>query len=231
MSKLVNKFNYVKLSRSSINGERRYLTPEKDKVPSVTTILAKTKSEEDKKELQQWKDWVGPVRSEQIKVEAGHRGTRLHKYIETYVETDVWPECGSNPYAKQSHKMATVIYNRALCHVDEIWGSEVSLYVPKLYAGTTDLVGVYKDSPCIMDFKQTNKPKKEKYVKDYYLQLVAYGLAHNELYETNINEGHIFMCSKNYEYQQFDIMSDDWDFWAKLWWDRVEQFYQKELEK
>jgi len=125
--------------------------------------------------------------------------------------------------------MATQIKERALNHVDEIWGSEVNLYMPKMYAGTTDLVGTYKGEACIMDFKQTNKPKKEEWVVDYYLQLVAYAEAHNEIYGTNIREGHIFMCSRACEYQQFDLWPHEYDEWREEWYNRVYTYYEKNI--
>jgi hypothetical protein len=123
--------------------------------------------------------------------------------------------------------MATTIKDTAMVHVDEIWGVEVPLYVPGIYAGTTDVVGQYKGNPCIMDFKQSNKPKKAEWVEDYYLQLTAYALAHNEIHGTDIREGHIFMCSRDLTYQQFSILPHEFDDWAQEWWKRCEQYYEK----
>jgi genome maintenance exonuclease 1 len=76
-----------------------------------------------------------------------------------------------------------------------------------------------------MDYKQTNKPKKKEWVEDYYLQLVAYVEAHNEVHGTDIREGHIFMCSQDFQYQQFDLWPDEYDHWKNEWWKRVEQYY------
>jgi genome maintenance exonuclease 1 len=123
--------------------------------------------------------------------------------------------------------MAGQIKENAMVDVDEIWGSEINLYHPQIYAGTTDLVGTYKGQPAIMDFKQTNKPKKKEWVEDYYLQLVAYALAHNEVYGTDIKEGHVFMCSRDLQYQQFDLTPDEFKHWESKWWDRVYQYYDK----
>ena len=78
-----------------------------------------------------------------------------------------------------------------------------------------------------MDFKQTNKPKKEEWVDDYKLQLTAYALAHNEVYGTNIREGHVFMCSRDGQYQQFDVWPDDFKAWESKWWDRVYMYYDR----
>jgi genome maintenance exonuclease 1 len=159
----------------------------------------------------------------------------MHKYLEDYVDFGVMPEPGSNPFAKKAHAMAQQVLEHAMGDVDEIWGSEVALYVPQMYAGTTDLVGQYKGQPCIMDFKQTNKPKKLEYVQNYFLQLVAYAEAHNEIYGTNIREGHIFMCSRGDDgmilggetYQQFDVWPHEYDEWRTEWYNRVYTYYEK----
>ena len=97
----------------------------------------------------------------------------------------------------------------------------------KIYAGTTDLVGTYKGNPCLMDFKQTNKPQKTEWVVDYFLQLTAYAIAHNDVYKTDIKEGHVFMCSRAGEYQQFDIWPDEFAEWEQEWWNRVHTYYEK----
>lgn len=219
-----NKFNYTTIDKKSVDGRRLYDCPDGNSVASVTTILDKTK---DKSQLIAWRKRVGEKKAQEIVTEAASVGTRMHKFLEDYVETDEWPKAGSNPYSQQANKMATVIKEQALSHVDEIWGSEIQLYHPKIYAGTTDLVGVFKGQPAILDFKQTNKPKKEEWVDDYRLQLVAYALAHNEIYKTNIQEGHIFMCSRELQYQQFDVWPDTFKKYEAMWWDRVYMYYDK----
>ena len=224
MTLITNKFDYQTIQRKSVDGKRKYLTPDGGAVASVTTILDATK---DKTHLIAWRKRVGETKAQQIVTEAAGVGTRMHKYLEDYVEFGTWAEPGSNPYAKQAHMMATQVKENALSDVDEIWGSEVALYVPQMYAGTTDLVGQYKGNPCIMDFKQTNKPKKLEWVQDYFLQLTAYAIAHNEIYGTNICEGHIFMCSRAGEYQQFDLWPHEFKEWEQEWWNRVYAYYEK----
>jgi len=224
MSLIIEKYKYERLKRVEVDGKRRYAAPGSSPVASVTTILDATK---DKTHLIAWKKRVGEKKAQEIVTEAAGVGTRMHKYLEDYIDTGEWPEPGSNPYAQQAHMMATQIKEQAMVDVDEIWGSEVPLYVPGIYAGTTDLVGVYKGNPCIMDFKQTNKPKKLEWVYDYFLQLTAYAIAHNEVHGTDIREGHVFMCSRAGEYQQFDIWPDEFDDWKEEWWSRVYTYYEK----
>ena len=224
MSLIVKRFDYTKLSRTSLDGKRVYACPDGNAVASVTTILDSTK---DKTHLLEWRKRVGEETAKRITKEASGMGTRMHKYIENYINDGSWGTPGSNPYSQQAFKMAKIVHENALKDVNEIWGSEVGLYFPKIYAGTTDCVGEYKGNPCIIDFKQTNKPKKKEWVEDYFLQLVAYAEAHNEVYGTDIQEGHVFMCSRKLDYQQFDITPTTYNHYKNEWWNRVEEYYIK----
>lgn len=222
MSLLIDKFSYKPITRTSVNGRRLYNTPDGNPVPSVTTVLDATK---DKTHLIEWRKRVGEEKAKEITTEASGVGTRMHTYLEKYIESGDWPTAGSNPYAQQAHKMAEVIRENAFSRIDEIWGSEVAVYMPNMYAGTTDLVCAYNGNASICDFKQSNKPKKEEWVLDYYLQLVAYAEAHNEIYGTNIREGHIFMCTRDLEYQQFDLTPENYPEWRHEWYERLHQYY------
>jgi len=224
MSLIKRKFDYASISRKQIEGKRLYLTPDGNAVASVTTILSKTK---DNTHLFEWRRRVGEKKAQEITTEAAGVGTRMHKYLEDYIDTGSWPSPGSNWYASQANEMAKVIKENAFPSIDEILGSEVNLWMPKLYAGTTDLVCTYDGNLSICDFKQTNKPKKQDWVDDYYLQLVAYIEAHNELYDTDIKEGHIFMCSRNLEYQQFDLLPADYPYWKNEWYERLYTYYEQ----
>lgn len=226
MALLIPKFKYEKLTRDESSGKRLYATPTGHKVPSVTTVLDKTKPEESRAALAAWRKAVGEQKAQAITTEAANRGTRMHKFLEDYVNGITLNESISNPYAQQSLKMAKVVIAQGLVNVDEVWGSEVPLYFPELYAGTTDCVGVHQGEPAILDFKQTNKPKKREYIDDYFLQLTAYALAHNEVHGTNIRKGVILMCSKDYEYQEFILEPSEFDYWTERWCDRVSQYYR-----
>lgn len=224
MTMITETYNYQPLERRDLPEGRRYVTPQGQPLPSVTTILSATG---DKSHLEAWRKRVGNQRAQEITTEASGIGSRMHNYLEQYVLSGVWPTAGSNPYAQQAMKMAEVIRDSAMCNVDEIWGSEVPLYYPGIYAGTTDLVGRFKGNPAILDFKQTNRPKKPEWVDNYRIQLCLYGMAHNEVYGTDIREGHIFMCSRDFEYQQFSVAPDEWDYWCNEAWERVYQFYSQ----
>lgn len=221
---ITQKFNYTPLDRTTVNGTRYYLAGG-ERLPSVTTILDATKSEESKKALQNWRNRVGAQKAQEITTEAAGRGTRMHKWLENYIKTGVTGEPGSNPYSIQSHQMAHSIIQQGLSHCDEFWGTEVPLYFPKIYAGTTDLVGVHRGSEAIVDFKQTNKPKKREWIDDYFVQLLMYATAHNEVHGTKIAKGVILMCSAANEYQEFILEGGEWAEYEKRMWARLEQYY------
>jgi len=224
---LASPYEYHTLSRKTdqATGTRFYATPDNEKLPSVTTIISKTKSKEDLAGLQRWRDWVGEKKATQIVTEAANVGTLMHQRLEWYVQDIVKP-VGGNVIQQQAAKMAEVIIEKGLSQMQAFWGTEVSLWYPGLYAGSTDLTGTWKGKPAIIDYKQSNKLKKAQYIDGYKKQLCAYALAHNEVYETDIRTGVILICTRALEYQEFVIEEDEFDHWAKLWIDSVEAYYQ-----
>ena len=224
-----DKFKYEPIKRIDTPEGRRYATPDGNKLPSVTTILDATKSEESKQALQNWRKRVGAVQAQAITTEAAGRGTRMHKWLEDYVKTGTIGTPGSNPYSIQSHLMATSIITQGLVKCNEYWGTEVPLYFPAVYAGTTDLCGVHDGSEAIMDHKQSNKLKKREWIDDYFVQLAAYANAHNEVHGTKIRKGVIFMCSADNLYQEFILEGSDFDKYSDIWFSRVEKYYEQFL--
>jgi hypothetical protein len=227
MTLLISKFTYTSINRESVDGRRLYATPDGFRVPSVTTILDKTKPAKDREALANWKKAVGEKKAQEIVTEAANRGTRMHTYLEDYIKGQPLRETVTNPFAQQSLDMARIVIDQGLSKVDEVWGCEVPLFFPELYAGTTDCVGVHQGDQAILDFKQTNKPKKLEWIDDYFLQLTAYALAHNEVHGTNIRKGVILMCSKDYQYQEFVLEPKDFDMWTERWCDRVSEYYKQ----
>lgn len=237
MSLLISKYNYNTLTRDESTGKRLYATPDGFKVPSVTTILEKTKPAEAREALANWRKSVGEAKANQITTEAANRGTRMHTFLEKFIKGEELRDSLSNPYAQQSLLMAKKVISDGFGPISEVWGSEVPLYFPELYAGTTDCVGMHNGDQAILDFKQSNKPKRIEWIEDYFLQLTAYALAHNEVHGTNIRKGVIMMCVRPPEiapgqwgepqYQQFVLEPSDFDMWVGKWCDRVEQYYSQ----
>tara|TARA_R100001530_G_scaffold5233_1_gene6569 strand:+ start:139 stop:807 length:669 start_codon:yes stop_codon:yes gene_type:complete len=200
---LTKKYNYADLKRQD-GAVRLYLTPDGESLPSVTTVLSKTK---DKSGLDRWRQRVGEKTAEKIIADSARIGTALHLYIEHYVNGHGYKDL--TDVGKKAQTMAQVIIDEGLKDVTEIWGSEVHLYYPGKYAGTTDMVGLYKGRPAIIDFKQTNKPKKREWVQDYLMQLAAYAHAHNHLFNTEIDQGVVLMCSRDLLFQRFELTGEN----------------------
>jgi len=221
-TKFQERFNYTPINRKQTAEGRKYVTPDGGAVASVTTILDKTKPEEKKQALQEWRNRVGHKEAAAITSEAASRGTSMHSHLEHWLAHGII-EDKSNLVHQQSAKMATAIIDQYLNpDLNEWWGSEVGLYYPELYAGTTDLVGLYGGVPSIIDFKQTNKPKKTEWIEDYFLQAAAYAAAHNAVHGTDIKQGVILMCSKDVQPQHWIVDLTEWEL---KWFNRVEQYY------
>ena len=229
----VERFQYkaCKQINDPVTRKRVYQTPDGECLPSVTTILSATK---DMTHLNEWKNRIGHAKAQQITTEAAGVGTAMHGNLERFI-CGMQRQPGGAPVHVQANKMADVIIENGLSKVNEVWAMEQSLYFPGLFSGTTDLVGVHNNEPAVMDYKQTNKPKKAEWVEDYYLQLMAYILAHNEVYGTDIRKGVIFMAVKPVEispgvigesqYQQFTLESKDFNKYQDLWLAKVEEYY------
>lgn len=218
--KKVKKYDYKKFKREDEENNRTYQVGDK-KVPSVTTILAKTASEEKRKSLDAWRERIGYQEAQKITLEAALRGTEMHYVIECYLRGIGY--LNLSPEGSKSRIMAHKIIEN-LEPLKIIYGSEVNLEYEAQWAGSTDLVGLYNDKHTIIDFKQTNKPKREEFIEDYFYQIAAYSLAHKKNYGP-IEQGLIAMCSKDGIYQQFVINENKLLEYESKWFDRVKMFY------
>ena len=214
-------YNYGTGKRAEEGGQRFYLTENNAKVASVTTILSKTK---DMTHLLAWKKRIGEEAANQITQESTGLGTMMHTHLENHIKGVERPG-GTNTGRIMARNMADVIIREGLCNVDEVWGIEVPLIYDTLWAGTTDLVGVHKGEPAIMDFKTTIRPKTRDRVDDYRLQLVAYASAHNLTFGTDIRKLVVFMVSRDLQYQEFTFGLENFDQDVADWVARVEKYY------
>ena len=222
-----NKFIYPKSTRSIIQGSRHYAVNEEN-LPSVTTILKATESEEKKAKLAAWKERVGHKQAEIISREATSRGSSMHNYLEKFLLGKLNMDLlGDNTREKM---MADQIIENGLRNkLNEIWGCEATLYYPGKYAGSADCVGIYENKQTIIDFKNSTKPKKDEWIDDYYLQCAAYSLAHNKVYESNITQAVILLCTKDNIFQRFIIDGDRLINYQNQFMEKVEQFYSRRI--
>jgi len=211
-------YNYQPLQRIDTGNGRRYIVGEGRPLPSVTTILSKTK---DMTHINEWKKNVGEAEATRIVTEASGLGNGMHKNLENYI---LGSEMGGTLMAKA---LANVIIKKGLPKVSEIWGTEVSLYSKELYAGTTDLTGIHDGKPSIMDFKNSLKDKKREWIEDYFMQLAAYALSHNEMYGTDISRGVVMIATREAKYQEFIIEGDEFRHYETMWANKVCAYYDK----
>ena len=217
-----SSYRYPKTVREMVEGQRHYIL-NNEKLPSVTTVLKHTESAEKRESLAAWRERVGEAEATRIVDSAGARGTAMHKILEKYILGEGYLD--ETSVGKEAHNMATQVINSGLSNITEYYGTECTLYYPGLYAGQTDLVAIHKGEDAIIDFKQTNKPKKREWIEDYCLQLAAYAMAHNFIYKTKITKGVVMMCSKDNYYQEFVIEGAEFKKYKHNFLRRVDEYY------
>lgn len=221
--KKINKFIYPGTNRELVNGKRHYVIGE-HKLPSVTTILSATQSEEKKQKLAEWVAREGKAKADEIKQRAANRGSSMHKILEHMILGEGYADL--TPLGQQATSMAKVIAERGLSNVPEYYGTEVNVYYPGLYAGQTDLMCVHNGSDAIVDFKQTNKPKRREWIEDYFLQGAAYCMAHDTIYGTYIDKFVIMMCSADNYYQEFILQGKELKEYKYKWLERLDKYHR-----
>jgi len=219
------KFVYPKSTRSTVEGQRHYDLGEA-KLPSVTTILSATQPEEKRKSLEEWRKRVGADEAARIVDNSATRGTAMHTIIQSFIEGQYHLDL--TDVGRNAHNMAQTIIVKGLDNkITEYYGMEATLYYPDLYAGATDLIAVHEGRDSIIDFKQTNRLKKREWIQDYFMQLAAYGMAHDYVYGTKIEKGIIMMCTPENVYQEFIIEGLEYRRYKHDFLRRVDQYYGK----
>ena len=217
-------YTYPTSTRSTVDGFRTYDVNE-EKLPSVTTILGATKDQEAIDSINRWKARVGEETATRIKEQAASRGTNMHLHLERHIMGEGHLDLTEE--GKIAKAMATTIINKGFNDLQEIWGAEVTLFYPNLYAGATDLVGTYDYEDSIIDFKQSNKPKRREWIDDYFMQLGAYAMAHNQVYKTEITQGVILMCTPDNYFQKFQVKGKEFIEYQHKFLEKVDQYYKK----
>jgi genome maintenance exonuclease 1 len=217
--KLNEKYNYVDATRVEEHGSRTYDILGA-RLPSVTTILGRTKNQQF---LKDWKEKVGEQEAERIKNLSSRRGTSMHKFLESYITGVGYDDL--TELGQKAKPMAEKIIEIGLAPVEEYYGSEVTLYYPGLYAGSTDLVCIHNGKDTIIDFKQANRPKKEEWIEDYYLQIAAYAMAHDYVHKSQIEQGIIMVCTPDLYYQEFKVNGAELRQWKHKFLKRLDMYH------
>ena len=218
-----DKYIYVRGSRHTDHGSRVYDIAG-EQLPSVTTILSRTK---DQRKLDEWKAKVGEQRAEEIKNLSSRRGTAMHKFIESYLLQQGYEDL--TEVGLEARPMANKVIEVGLAPVEEWYGTEVTLFYPGLYAGATDLVCKHNGLDSIVDFKQANKPKRKEWIEDYYMQIAAYAMAHDHVHGSQIRQGIIMMCTPDLYYQEFKISDEELRHWKHRFLVRLNMYYNLKI--
>ena len=225
MMKKSNKYNYIDGTQLSDHGSRIYDVAGY-RLPSVTTVLGKTK---DQKFLQDWIAKKGAKEAERIKNVSSARGTAMHKFLEHYILGDGYDDLTG--LGQEAKSMAEKVIEIGLAPVEEYYGSEVTLYYPGLYAGSTDLVCLHNGDETVVDFKQANRPKKKEWIEDYYLQIAAYAMAHDYVHKSNIKQGVIMVCTPDLYYQEFVVSGAELRQYKHKFLKRLDMYHELKFDE
>ena len=220
-----SKYTFVDASRIEDQGTRLY-DVNGSRLPSVTTILGATK---DQQFLKEWKAKVGEAEADRIKNLSSRRGTSMHKFLEHYVQGTGYDDL--TEIGQKAKAMAEKVIDVGLTPVEEIYGSEVTLYYPGLYAGSTDLVCVHNGKDSIVDFKQSNRPKREEWIDDYKLQIAAYAMAHDYVHNSKIEQGIIMVCTPDLYYQEFIVSGAELRQWKHKFLKRLDMYHDLKFDE
>ena len=225
--KLNNKYNYIQGKQITDHGTgTRVYDFNGARLPSVTTILGATKNQEF---IKKWKAKVGEAEADRIKNLSSKRGTSMHKFLESYIQGIGYDDLTG--VGQEARPMADKIIEVGLTPVSEYYGSEIMLHYPGLYAGSTDLVCLHNDMESIVDFKQSNRPKKEEWIDDYFLQIAAYAMAHDYVYGSKIRQGVIMVCTPDLYYQEFKIQDADLKNYKHKFLKRLDMYHELQFDE
>jgi len=222
-----NKYNYIqgKQITDPDSGNRVY-DFNGSRLPSVTTVLGQTKNQQF---LKDWKDRVGKEEAERIKNLSSRRGTAMHKFLENHIQGIGYDDL--TPIGCEAKPMAEKIIEKGFESVEEYYGSEVMLHYPGLFAGSTDLICLHDGLETIVDFKQSNRPKKKEWIEDYYIQVAAYAMAHDEVYRSTIRQAVIMICTPDLYYQEFKIQDIDLRSYKHKWLKRLDMYHELKFDE
>ena len=215
-----DKYTYHRGTMTTDHGSRHYEI-QGARLPSVTTILAKTK---DDTYLKRWYAKTGYDEAERIKNHSSLRGSAMHKFIEKHILGQGHEDL--TPIGQEAKPMAKKIIEEGLLPVETYFGSEVTLHYPGLYAGATDLICEHTGMETIVDFKQANRPKQRDWIEDYFLQISAYAMAHNYVYGSNIRQGIIMIVTPDLYFQEYRFQDADIRKYQHQFLKRLEEYYK-----
>jgi ATP-dependent exoDNAse (exonuclease V) beta subunit len=162
-----------------------------------------------------------------VKDDAAARGTVMHHIIESWL-TDQG-HLDLTEVGQQAHTMANIIIEKGLDkRLTQVYGVEPTVFHSGMgYAGATDFIGIHDGELIIGDFKQSNKPKRREWIEDYKLQMAAYALAFQDMFNIHVGRAINFICTKDFYYQEFMFDGEEFRQAKYTWMKKVEQYYKE----
>ena len=201
------------------DGKRKYLTPEGNSYPSITTIL----SSKGNPAIEAWKKRVGEAEAARISKVATTIGNALHDNSEKYLKNEMTTEDISN--LSNMDKWMFKSFKNLLDRIDNVIALETALYSDNLkIAGRVDCIAEFDGVPAIIDFKNAKKPKKEEWIEDYFLQATFYSYAFYERTGRLIENIRILVCVRDGQIQVFEKNVKDY---IKKLDNRVKEYYNQ----
>ena len=153
----------------------------------------------------------------------------MHKFLESYVTGVGYDDLTG--IGQEAKPMAEKVIEMGLTPVEEYYGSEVTLYYPGLYAGSTDLVCLHNGKETVIDFKQANRPKKKEWIEDYFMQIAAYAMAHDYVHNSHIEQGVIMVCTPDLYYQEFMVNGAELRQWKHKFLKRLDMYHDLKFDE
>lgn len=232
---LVHRYDYPKFEAITFpTGGRVYVTPQGDRVPSVTTVLSRLP----KDGLIAWRERIGDEEADRIVAEACRIGTTMHDRLEGYVSDYIQGRPDQPPVSEEDHlayEMAENIKRYALIDLDQVWGIEEALYCGDLYAGRTDLIGVYLNKSAVIDYKSTRMWKKPEWLEGYKMQIAAYNFCHKFMFGEGLESGVILLAVRppirgGKVLQRVLMNKSDLDRYEDKWLDLLEDWHKNPVD-
>ena len=127
---------------------------------------------------------------------------------------------------QEARPRADKIIQLGLAPFEDYYASEVTLHYLGLYAGQTDLICNHNGMETVVDFKQANRPKREEWIEDYFMQIAAYAMAHDYVYGSKIEQGVIMVCTPDLYYQEFKVQGAELKIWKHKFLKRLDMFHE-----
>ena len=192
----------------TINGKRKYVTPDDNIYPSITTILG----EFSKASIQAWRKRVGETEANKVSGKASRRGTSVHSVCEAYIKNEDKYFDGQTPHVVELFKTIEPFLER----IDNVHGVELGLYSDHFgVAGRTDLIAEFDGTLSVIDYKTSNRTKKKEWCESYFAQGSFYAIAYEELTQIPVSQVVIVIAVDNDQPQLFVEKRNDWA--DKIW--------------